>query len=109
MKAKDLVLGFASLWREKYGKNYPVSFAKDCSQAKRLLNLYGDEAATYVRHYLSGFDSAFARRAGHSFGAFVVEIAAVVASHTTLAQQQELAAQANSDFEKRKAAREGAS
>ena len=109
MKAKDLVLGFASLWREKYGKSYPVSFAKDCAQAKRLLNLYGDEAAEYVRHYLSGFHSDFARRAGHSFGAFVVEIAAVVASYTTLARQKELAAQDNCDFEKRKAAREGVS
>ena len=87
MSPKDVVLYYAKRWQEKYKQRYSVSWGKDTAQFKRLLKTYSaDELVVFVDHYFTDFVSSFSVRAGHSIGAFIGQLPAIVASYQ---QEQE--------------------
>lgn len=103
---KDIVLLHAKLWRERYGKDHFVSWAKDISQTKRLLKVYApDELASYLRHYCTDYRSSFADRAGHSFNVFIYELPGIIASYTANEAKRGRANQREGDSERLASAR----
>ncbi len=105
MTPKEAVLEYARAWERKYGARYQISWAKDTSQLKRLLATHGADALrAYINHYMSGFVSSFSDRAGHSLGAFIGQLPAIIASFQ---QEQEKRRSVDTDnYARLEAARE---
>lgn len=81
MKAKDIVLLHAQLWKERYGENLPIPWSKSTAQISRVLkSISADQLVAYIRYYYSRYQSRFADRTGHSIGAFISELPAIIAA-----------------------------
>lgn len=84
---KEMVLYYAKQWEGKYGARLQISWGKDTAQFKRLLATYSaDELVLFIDHYFTDFVSSFSVRAGHSIGAFIGQLPAIIASYQ---QEQE--------------------
>lgn len=110
MKAKDVVIFHARQWQQKYGENIAIPWSKATPQAARLLKVYpAEKLADYIRFYFTGYNSSFSNRAGHSFGAFIAELPAVIASYQEHERKRERAGTAEQNAERLAIARGRAS
>jgi hypothetical protein len=104
VKPKDLLLLYASEYKQRFGRQYPIVWGKDSKQAKRLLDLYSaEDLRRMIPLYVHSFQDAWHVRAGKSFGTFVLALPALVA---LLASEEQSKPVASSDAEKLKKARE---
>ena len=82
MTAPELLKYFARRWKEKNGRNYPISWRKEGAQLKRLLGSYApEELKNYIDYFLADFRDDFARSCGFTVGCFVVKLAAVITAY----------------------------
>lgn len=80
--SKDLVHYFAKAWKEKHGASFKISYAKDCTNFKRLQKIHSDKKLmAYIDFFFNDFDDAFASRSGFSLGCFLYVLNTVVAKY----------------------------
>lgn len=83
MTSKDIVVLHAKYWKETYGEDLVISWAKSCGQAARLLKTQpAEKLSNYLRFYFSEYKSSFASRSGYSFGAFIMELPGIIAAYS---------------------------
>ena len=105
MNARDLVLFFCDLWKEKYGRSYPVNFARDGHIFKALLEDYSAiELQAHIRFYLTEFDDSFVRQNGHTVPLFRTALPKLMAHEISKAKTQ--VDQGSDDFKRLETARE---
>jgi len=76
---KDILNYFRDAFFQKYEANYPVSWGKDMTTIKRLLEYYTPEA---VKKLIDGYfilDDEFVIKHGHPLGVFPGKIPAIMA------------------------------
>jgi hypothetical protein len=103
VKPKDLLLLYASEYKQRFGRQYPVVWGKDSKQAKRLLDLYSvEDLRRMVELYVHSYSDPFHERAGKPFALFIAAIPALIAA---LDNADRNLPKASSDAEKLKQAR----
>jgi hypothetical protein len=104
VKPKDLLLLYASEYKQRFGRQYPIVWGKDSKQAKRLLDLYSEQdLRRMIPQYVHSYRDQFHERAGKPFGLFIAAVPALVAS---LASEEQGKPMASSDAERLRKARE---
>ncbi len=80
---KSVLLHFASEWEGRYKQRYPISWAKDSANIKRLLGTYEEEE---LRRWLSFFLSndfvdQWADTCGRNLGSFLHLVPTIIAAY----------------------------
>lgn len=80
MNAKDLVKIFASGYKARFSKEYPVAWTKHPAMMKRLLGFY--DAGTIMGMITLYFErnDSFTQQAGHSLEVFVSQVPKLIAA-----------------------------